>query len=175
MEDIRKLCHECITVRLSQNLKIEPPSITTIDNIINYHIELFQAQDALYAHLGLIDPTPIEMEQTCHRISIMQELWCLMRLSIMLKVHLIFIHAADDQAKFGGLGDKTEDPIEKRHQEQLRSDAILNKMSCGFAQKMHTQLKYKWHNTNPLVMDQIMKVMSSSTRKQKISDLTLGL
>ena len=124
MEDIRKLCHECITERISQNLKVEPPSIIEIDIIINEHIELFQAQDAVYAHLRLIDPTAMEMEQTRHRISVMQILWCKMGLSITPKAHLIFVHAADDQIKFGGLGDKIEDSIEKRHQEQVCLDGI---------------------------------------------------
>ena len=97
-----------------------------------------------------------------------------MELSVTPKAHLIFVHAADDQLKFGGLGDKIEDPIKKRHQEQVRLDAILNKMTCSFAQKMHTQLKYKWRNTNPLVMEQITKVQLSNKRKRKASDLTLG-
>ena len=102
MEDIRKLCHDFITLRLSQNLQIEPPSILEIDIIIDEHIKLFQVQDAVYAHLRLIDPTPIEMEQTRNRITIMEDLWCQMELSVTPTAHLIFVHAADDQLKFGG-------------------------------------------------------------------------
>ena len=48
------------------------------------------------------------------------------------KGSFIFCHAADDQLKYGGLGDKIEDPLERRHQEQMCLDSILNKMSCGF-------------------------------------------
>ena len=174
MEDIRKICHERIVKHLSQNLKIELPTIVAIDIIIDDHIRLFQAQDDVYVHLHLIDPTPTEMEETRDHITIMEELWCRMELSVTPKAHMIFVHAADDQVKFGGLGDKIEDPIEKRHQEQLRLDAILNKMSCGFEQKMRTQLKYEWRNSNPLVIEQIEKVNLSSTRKRKRIDVPLG-
>ena len=114
---------------------------------------MFQAQDAVYAHLRLIDPTSTQMKETRAHIEIMEVLWARMDLSVTPKAHLIFVHADDDQEMFGGLGDKIEDPIEKRHQEQLRLDAILNTMLCGFETRMHTQLKYEWRNSNPLVVE----------------------
>ena len=49
----------------------------------------------------------------------MKQLWHEMNLSETPKAHLIFEHAADDQAMFDGIGDKIEDLIEKRHQEQM--------------------------------------------------------
>ena len=57
------------------------------------------------------------------------------------KGHLIFEQqAADDQAMFDGISDKIEDPIEKRHQEQMRIDHILlSKMHGGFKARMITR------------------------------------
>ena len=103
----------------------------------------------------------------------MKVLWIAMGLSETPKAHMIFTHAADDQFKYGGLGDKIEDPLEKRHQEQMRLDSILNKMSCGFEQKMYTQFKYEWRNSNPLVTQRIEEVKTITSRKGKIDDVML--
>ena len=40
---------------------------------------------------------------------------------------------------------------------------------------MHTQLKYEWRNSNPLVVDQIEKVKQASTRKRKYNDIPSGI
>ena len=47
------------------------------------------------------------------------------------KAHLFSDHAADDQDKFEGLGDKIEDLLERRHQVQVKLNLILNKMKCS--------------------------------------------
>ena len=86
----------------------QPLSISAINKIIDEHILLFQAQDAVYAHLRLIEPTMKEMEETRERISIMKKLWFKIELSETPKAHLIFVHTADDQVKFGGLGNKID-------------------------------------------------------------------
>ena len=54
----------------------------------------------------------------------MKTLWLDMGLSNTPKDHLIFEHAANDLMWSGGIGDKIEDPLEKRHQEQLKYDAM---------------------------------------------------
>ena len=53
------------------------------------------------------------MLETRRRISIMKTQWLAMGLSITPKAHLIFEHVADDQMRFGGIGDKIEDPLKK--------------------------------------------------------------
>ena len=88
----------------------------------------------------------------------MKRLWHEMNLSETPKAHLIFEHAADDQAMFDGIGDKIEDPIEKRHQEQMRIDHILSKMHGGFKARMKTQHRYEWRNNDPGVLKQIQRV-----------------
>ena len=115
------------------------------------------------------------MSQTRERIALMKILWLKMDLSETPKAHLIFSHAADDQQRFGGLGDKIEDPLEKRHQEQLRVDLILNKMAGGFKKQRQTQFKYEWRNTNPLVKERIEYVESLNKRKRKFDQVSLGI
>jgi hypothetical protein len=173
MDDIASVCHEFINKHLESNLCIPCPTIDYINDIIDEHCRLFQAQDAVYSHLRIIDPTRIEMQQTRENIDVMKKLWNKMELSITPKAHLIFFHAANDQLIYGGLGDKIEDPLEKRHQEQMRLDSILNKMSCSFHKKMLTQYKYEWRNSNPLVLDRIDEVKLRTSRKRKADDVEL--
>jgi hypothetical protein len=173
MDDITHVCHEYISNHKSGKYSVHMPSIDNFDKVLDAHRCLFKAQDAAYAHLRLINPTTKEMAETRERIAIMKILWLQMGLSITPKAHLVFDHAADDQLKYGGIGDKIEDPLEKRHQEQMRLDNILNKMSGGFQKKMTTQLKYEWRNTHPLVMDHIACVHSLTTRKRRIDEILL--
>ena len=116
MDDITTVCHQYINDRRSDNTLLDIPTIDEFDIKLNAHRSLFKSQDAVYAHLRLIKPSETEMLETRHRISIMKKLWIAMGLSITPKAHLIFEHAADNQRRFGGIGDKIEDPLEKRHQ-----------------------------------------------------------
>ena len=170
MDDITEVCHEY----LLNNNHTTPESkismtVVEMEKILNDHRLLFKAQDAVYAHLRLIYPTEEEMIQTVERIKIMKMFWLAMGLSETPKAHLVFEHAADDQRRFGGLGDKIEDPLEKRHQEQMRLDGILKKMPDGFRKRMLTQQKYDWRNSDPLVRDQIELVRTITRRKRKQS------
>jgi hypothetical protein len=170
MDDIASVCHEFIEIRRMSNISLPCPTIEFMDDIIDKHRRLFQAQDAVYSHLRIINPTNQEMRQTRENIDLMKVLWREMELSETLKAHLIFFHAANDQLKYGGLGDKIEDPLERRHQEQMRLDRILSKMSCSFHRKMLTQYKYEWRNSNPLVVDRIEEVKTQTSRKRKTND-----
>ena len=164
MGDITRICHQKINDRLLDNSELHPPCIESFTLLLLQHGRLFCAQDGVYAHLRLIDPSIEEMRQTRERIEIMRIQWEEMGLSVTPKAHLIFEHAADDQERLGGLGDKIEDPLEKRHQEQMQYDAMLNRMPCGFETKRKTQLKYEWRNSNPLVIEQIKKVKELTSR-----------
>ena len=170
MDDITEVCHEYL---LNNNHTTAESKISVtveeMEKILNDHRLLFKAQDAVYAHLRLIDPTEEEMIQTVERIKIMKMFWLAMGLSETPKAHLVFEHAADDQRRFGGLGDKIEDPLEKRHQEQMRLDGIKKKMPGGFRKRMLTQQKYDWRNSDPLVRDQIELVRTITRRKRKQS------
>ena len=171
MDEISDVCREY----LNQNdTSFETMSVEALEIMLDDHRSLFKAQDAVYVHLRLLDPTVEEMQETRERIAIMKILWLKMGLSETPKAHLIFSHAADDQERFGGLGDKIEDPLEKRHQEQLRIDVILNKMTGGYIKQREVQFKYEWRNTNPLVKERIEFVQSLTDRKRKLEQMSLG-
>ena len=104
----------------------------------------------------------------------MRLLWGEMELPETPKAHLIFEHAANDQDRFDGLGDKIEDPLEKRHQEQMRVDHILSKMHGGFEARMKTQQKYEWRNNNPMVQEHILKVKEHTSRKRPGREVSLS-
>ena len=161
---MKVLCANAIEAqRAKETVPIEPPTVTEFNEILEMHRDLFRAQDAVYAHLRLIDSTPAEMNETRRRIKIMKRCWNKMNLSITPKAHLVFEHAADDQMTFGGIGDKVEDHLETRHQEQGRYDHILLKMQGSFKARMNRQLKYEWRNLDVRVQKQVELVNS---RKQ---------
>ena len=174
MDDITKICHNAINARQEDILILRPPSIDSFNKILTEHWLLFQAQDAVYAHLHLIHPTVEEKKQTRERILLMRKLWFEIGLAYTPKAHLIFEHAADDQERFDGIGDKIEDPLEKRHQEQKKYDMILSRMKC-YEQQMETQFKYEWRNNNPLVVDQINYIKERTSRKRKIGLISLSV
>ena len=170
MDDIKDVCKQYIDQHIREGSSLSLPTIEVFNLKLDAHRRLFKAQDAVYAHLRLIHPTRQEMIETRERIAIMKSLWLSMGLSVTPKAHLIFTHAADDQQRYGGIGDKIEDPLEKRHQFQMQVDLILNRMKGGLETKMHTQLKYEWRNTHPLVIEQIKHVSSRTRRKRKLPD-----
>ena len=53
--------------------------------------------------------------------------------------HLIFDHAADEQDMFDALGDKIKDPLEKRHQDQMKIDKIISQIQDRFPCRMRIQ------------------------------------
>ena len=55
-----------------------------------------------------------------------------MSLSKTLKDHLIFYHAEYEQYMFDGMSKKTENPLERRNQYQMKIDKILIQMKGGF-------------------------------------------
>ncbi len=175
MDELESACIDRFNSRQEDDSPIRPPPLATIKEQIKKHRHLFMVQDAVYAHLRLLKPTAVELIETKTRISIMERLWHDMGLSETPKAHLIFKHAADDQEKFDGLGDKIEDPIEKRHQVQMKIDHILSRMQGGFCNKMKTQQKYEWRDNHPQVLKQIKRVKHASTRKITAADgLTNG-
>ena len=174
MKDIESVAIDAIENRSQDTQPLRPPTVAAIRTKLDLHRNLFQAQDAVYAHLRLMNPTTVERRETRKRIEVMRELWGKMDLPETPKAHLIFEHAADDQDKFDGLGDKIEDPLEKRHQEQMRFDNILSKMHGGFNARMMTQQKYEWRNNDPMVQAHINRVKVHTSRKRPRHDVSLA-
>ena len=88
------------------------------------------------------------------------------------KVHSLLGHACECQRRFGGLGDKTEQNIEKRHQLQKMMSHRLVRLSRDFKARLSKQMEYEWRRRNPCVK-QIMKGVEKPIRKRKGSELTL--
>ena len=65
MDDITSICHEYVNQIVSMP-KNSLPSMTieAVDKMLDEHCILFQAQDVVYAHLRLINPSPQEMLET---------------------------------------------------------------------------------------------------------------
>ena len=79
----------------------------------------------------------------------MSNLWKEHGCSKTPKAHLLFDHAADEQERWGGLGDKLEDPLEKRHQYQMSLVSVLKRIPDE-TKRMQAQNKREWMLSNPL-------------------------
>ena len=67
----------------------------------------------VFTYLHLVAPTPGETEYMQKNISAMEKLWDLSRLPWTPKGHLLFCHCIYDMKRYGVLGDKVEQDIEK--------------------------------------------------------------
>ena len=73
------------------------------------HRRLFILQHSVYSKLRIVAPTEVEMKDTRNCVKEMERQWRKMAISVTPKAHLIFVHSADDQVRWNGLGDKVED------------------------------------------------------------------
>lgn len=166
---ISELIDVCITV-LNDRRLIRPHQIPipTDDEAIAYlqdHNELLFYQDAVYGNLRIVHPNKKEMKETRMSIRLMERKWNFMSFSLTPKAHTVFAHSADDQQRFGGLGDKIEDALERMHQKQANQDHRTLRMKGGNGCKLNVQGLYAWQQTNPLIVDQIQTVQQMTSRK----------
>ena len=139
MDGIRELFVGTINNRANDGRTLCPPTIEEFDTVLNLHRDFFKSQDAVYAHLWLIKPTREEKMETRIRVLTKKRLWLEMGLSKTPKDHLVFYHAADEQDIFDGLDKKIEDPLERRHRDQVKIDKIISRMKGGFPYRMQMQ------------------------------------
>ena len=84
------------------------------------------------------------------------------------KAHALFAHAADDQHIFDGIGDKVEDPIEKRHQTQAQFDHMLMRAAGGGKGILKCQATYEWMYSDPSVNKKVLDVHVAASRGQQV-------
>ena len=82
----------------------------------------------------------------------------------------MFAHAADDQQKFDGIGDKVEDPIEKRHQTQAQYDQMLQRHPGGGKGILKCQANYEWMYSDPAVNTRLHDVRSKQNKPQRVNE-----
>ena len=133
------------------------------------HRDLAIIQNGVYAYLRKESPTPKQMLETRSRIKLMESIWIGMDFSLTPKAHAVFAHAADDQQKFGGIGDKVEDPIEKRHQTQAQYDHMLQRHPGGGKGILKCQATYEWMYSDPGVNRRLHDVRSKQNKRERVS------
>ena len=133
--------------------------------VLEQHRQLLKAQDLVYAGLRKIDPTNREMEQTRKALGMMERLWVRMEFSKTPKAHLLFDHAADEQVRWGGLGDKIEDPLEKRHQDQKNLYDVIKRIP-NVTRQFEIQNKREWALSNPISLEVLDNVYKKTDTKE---------
>ena len=154
---------ERIRLRRNNDTPLMPPTEEEFKEKLMLHRNLLKMQDSVYAGLRLISPTKRELAIVKSDIDAMDHLWKVLAFSLTPKAHLIFSHAHKQMVRFGGLGDKTEDFIEKRHQDQKIYDAVTHRINRQ-TQQLVTQDILEWRNDNPLVKQRMVDVGTHSKR-----------
>ena len=154
---------ERIRQRRNDDTELMPPSVEDFKRKMMLHRKLIKMQDSVYAGLRMISPSKRECTSVKTDIDAMDHLWKVLVFSLTPKAHMVFSHAHEQMVRFDGLGDKTEDFIEKRHQDQKTYDMITHRQHHP-TQQLATQDVLEWRNDNPLVQQRIAEVRTHTKR-----------
>ena len=128
--------------------------------------------DVVFADLNLLAPTTDEIDRVKKNLILMEKLWNVVGLPWTPKVHLLFRHCVNDMKRFGGLGDKVEQSIEKRHQLQVLMSIRLRTIKDVNA-RLVRQYEYEWRSSHPMVRRIISKVEAPLRVRKHTPTLTL--
>ena len=122
MEEIKKECLEEINMQRENN-----NSALTDDEFLAHfqdYWKAFQLCDASFSYLRKLDPIEQELTETKQFVKLLQGYWIRLGLSITPKAFTLFHVICLQQEWFGGLGDKTEDWVERAHH-KIRKKVML--------------------------------------------------
>ena len=186
----KKLCekaHDFITVacnicveQYEQNALNDTVPAKSVSSVSELRTTFKRFEDAIriadvaFTNLNLIAPTKDELKKTEESVRRLGQVWeKVVGVTHTTKVHSLLEHACDCQKRFGGLGDKTEQGIEQRHQVQKQMCYRLKRFGGNFESRMKKQLEYEWRQRHPAV-EQLIFSMNRSVRKRKYNELTLA-
>ena len=152
-----------ILQRTEEDNELPIPSLSEFEKVMAKHKKLLVMQNSVYASLRIISPSILELDEAKTNIEAMKSLWSTLGFSLTPKAHLVFAHAYFDMVRLGGLGDKTEDFIEKRHQDQKRYNNITMRQH-HVTNQLKSQDMMEWRDDDPVVRQQIAEVDRVSTR-----------
>ena len=128
---------------------------------------IFEVLDVVFALLRKPDPTNDEILELERMLKVLESLWRQAKLSIIVKMHILFKHTVDKVKAFGGIADKVEDFVEKAHQEGRKHDDLTKRMAKHFRKKQEVQLNRQWAALNPTVQAMKMEVAEASRRTKR--------
>ena len=171
MERVSDLCLEMF----SQRTEDEGYEMITEEGLtlkLNVYTRIFEVLDVVFALLRQPDPTNDEILKLERMLKVLESLWRQAKLSITVKLHILFKHTVDKVKAFGGIADKVEDFVEKAHQEGRKLDDLTKRMATHFRKKQETQLNRQWAALNPTVQAMKTEVAEACRRtKRKGSEI----
>ena len=151
-----------------------PDSVAELKSVFKQYEDALLIADITFSNLNIVAPTNAEMKETEESVRRLGMVWKKVSgVTHTTKVHSLMEHACDCQRRFGGIGDKTEQGIEKRHQIQKQMCNRLIRFGGNFEDRMKKQLEYEWRQRHPAV-EQLIFSIHKSVRKRKCSELTLA-
>ena len=160
IDEIRSECIEILENKGTNSRISRDTVIATLEE----HRRLFILQHSVYSKLRIVAPTEAEMKDTRNCVKEMERQWRKMAISVTPKAHLIFVHSADDQVRWNGLGDKVEDALERLHQKQHNHDYLTMRMAGSEEDKLRYQSDRVWIEGNPDVKKRIDTVKKLTKR-----------
>ena len=101
---------------------------------------------------------------TGRSIALLEHYWELLDLPRTPKYHLL-PHAVMQMIRFGGLGDKTDEFMEKWHQIMGIQHDLTCKMQGGYKARATTMIRNLWRNSHPRVVATRKAILDVNARE----------
>ena len=164
MDKIDEVCIDRQRERVADNLPLKPISEEEVRSRLATYRETFQVLDAVFAGLRSIEPTKDEIDMTGRSIALLEHYWELLDLPRTPKYHLLS-HAVMQMIRFGGLGDKTDEFMEKWHQIMGIQHDLTCKMQGGYKARATTMIRNLWRNSHPRVVATRKAILDVNARE----------
>ena len=140
-----------------------------IEKFCNDHRDLLISLGEAFRLLRKIDPTEMHFEECKNYIETSMSKWRELNLSVTPKAHLFEDHALSQMKNVpGGLGHKTEDFVERNHQDGIRLDRRLHGLT-DYEDRTRAALCYEEMGLKAPVQQHFKKVKLETSRAYKNS------
>ena len=140
---------------------------TDIKKISNDHSDLMISLGEAFRLLRKIDPKEEDFNNCQNHVQSAMAKWRELNLSITPKVHLFEDHAVEQMRNFPrGLGHKTEDFVERNHQDGIRLDRRLHGLA-DYEDRTKAALSYEEMSLKAPVQQHIKKVKIETSYSQQ--------
>ena len=134
------------------------------DKTVELYSDMLKVMNAMFNHARIIAPTCAEVKRVKRSQNLYKKLQAEIGLPETPKSHTNITHLVEQILKYGGLGDKNEEWLEKLHQLWKKMMYLTQRMTSGWKSQMETAHNYIWRDSNPFVQE-CSKFVHESTKR----------
>ena len=173
MEVCKKICRGRLETHMKNGtLPMYSPTIEDCDEKFETLAQVLEIADVVFAGCNIVAPNEEEIRQLEKNIEILENRWRKANLPVTPKAHLTFQHLIGDVRLYGGLADKQEQELERRHQFQKKWSNRLRNMR-NITDGLRKQYQYEWRMTHPRVERLICEVTKPCRKRKGSPTLTI--